>query len=187
MNVRKNEGAGGRVLIRGARPVDAQAIIQVHFAAVHETASSFYPSAILAVWSREPDETRYQRIRETILGGEVVVIVAEDQDGIAGFGCIVPKQNELRAVYVHPRASRKGIGTQIVRKLERAAMTRKVPFLQLDASLNAESFYRRCGYAALSRGTRRFASGEEMECVKMRKLIALPPNTALLPPRAEHL
>jgi hypothetical protein len=46
--------------IRVANPSDAEAIIHVHFAAVHETASGFYSPEILEAWSAKPSETRYQ-------------------------------------------------------------------------------------------------------------------------------
>lgn len=40
-----------RVLIRAAKPADAEAIIHVHYAAVHQIASAFYPSEIINDWS----------------------------------------------------------------------------------------------------------------------------------------
>lgn len=38
-----------------------------------------------------------------------------------GFGTVVPKENEIREVYISPKAKRKGIGTALLRKLEGVA------------------------------------------------------------------
>ena len=96
--------------IRRALVGDAIAIIDLHFAAVHQSASGFYPPEVLNSWSMQPDETRYDHIRRALEKGEELFVVAEDACGVIGFGSIVPLLEELRAVYVHPRAGRQGVG-----------------------------------------------------------------------------
>src|ERR1700733_15550258 len=93
-----------QVLVRAAKPADAEGIIHVHYAAVHETAVTFYPPEIIEDWSRKPDESRYQWMRQTIAQGDEIVVVAENESRIEGFGLLIPKLNELRALYVHPSA-----------------------------------------------------------------------------------
>jgi N-acetylglutamate synthase-like GNAT family acetyltransferase len=159
-----------QISIRAAKPTDAEAIVRVHYAAVHEIAFAFYPSEIIEDWSRTPDEARYQWMRQTITRGDEVVIVAEDKSGILGFGSIIPKLRELRALYIHPTAGRRGIGQQILQELETRAVAQGISCLQLNASLNAEAFYRRSGYTSLSRGTFRLSSEREMDCIKMKKI-----------------
>jgi putative acetyltransferase len=158
-----------RVEVRAAKPADAEAIIHVHYAAVHETASAFYPPDIIEAWSRKPDEARYQWMRELITKGEEIVIVAETGSGILGFGIMMPKLRELRALYVHPTAGRQGIGKKILQALESRAVAEGFSCLLLNSSLNAETFYEDNGYQALSRGRFRLASGYEMDCIKMEK------------------
>lgn len=80
----------------------------------------------------------------------------------------------MRAVYVHPRAGRQGVGALIIRELERRAIVRQVPSLELVASLNAVEFYRREGYEVLSHGSHRLANGQEMPRVQMRKSLKAP-------------
>jgi hypothetical protein len=92
------------VEIRPATAADAVAIIDVHFAAVHETAAAFYAREVLDRWSALPGEARYQRIRDAIAKGEELFLVAEEASGIVGFGSIMPSLQELHAVYVHPQA-----------------------------------------------------------------------------------
>jgi ribosomal protein S18 acetylase RimI-like enzyme len=41
----------------------------------------------------------------------------------------------------------------------------------MDASINAEAFYRRAGYEILERGVHRLRSGREMACLKMKKTL----------------
>jgi N-acetylglutamate synthase-like GNAT family acetyltransferase len=162
-----------QVQIRVAKPADAEAIIHVHHAAVHETASPFYPSEILDGWSPKPGEMRYQWMRQMITKGDEVVIVAEARSEIVGFGLIIPKLRELRALYVHPLAGRQGIGKKILQALETHAVDHGISCLQLNASLNAEAFYRQNGYKTLSRGTLRLSIKHEMACLKMEKTINL--------------
>lgn len=160
------------VNIRPAIVADAIAIIDLHFAAVHQTASRFYPPEVLNSWSTQPDETRYDHIRRALEKGEELFVVAEDASEVIGFGSIVPLLQELRALYVHPRAGRRGVGSAILRRLEQLAIERGVLQLQLDASINAEAFYSRAGYEILERGVHRLRSGCEMACVKMNKSLS---------------
>ena len=95
--------------------------------------------------------------------------MAEDASGVIGCGSIVPLLQELRAVYVHPGAGRRGVGSAILRCLAQLALDRGVLQLQMDASINAEAFYRRAGYKILERGVHRLRSGREMACLKMKK------------------
>ena len=54
-------------------------------------------------------------------------------------------------------------------QLEQAAVDLSLPQLELEASLNAEAFYRRHGYEVVERALHRLASGHDMASVKMRK------------------
>jgi putative acetyltransferase len=167
----KNESSHNAkpILIRAAKPADAEAIIHVHNAAVHKITSAFYPPEIIEDWSRKPDEARYQWMRQLITQDEEIIIVAEDKSGILGFGTIIPKLHELRALYVHPTVGRRGIGGKILQELEMRAVAQGISCLQLNASLNAEKFYHCSGYKNLSRGTFRLSNKHEMDCVKMEK------------------
>ena len=157
--------------VRPATYADAESIVRVHFAAVHETAGAFYPAEVLANWSRQPGETRYRQIRDAIARGDELFLVAEDSSVVVGFGSIFPALQELRAVYVHPRIGRQGVGTKILQRLETMAAERGLSQLQMDASVNAEVFYRTHGYEVIARGVHRLSSGHHMTCVKMRKLL----------------
>jgi putative acetyltransferase len=157
------------VEIRAATTADAVAVIDLHFAAVHDTAAGYYPPETLDAWSSRPNAARYQRLRDAIAKGEELFVVAETASGVVGFGSILPSQEELHAVYVHPTVARRGIGSQILAELERLAIGRGLRQLHLSASLNAEAFYRRAGYEVIERGVLRLTPATEMACVKMKK------------------
>ncbi len=159
------------VRVRPAEPADAQGVTSVHYAAVHTTAAMTYPADILDHWSGPVTPRRIENLRAVIVGGEETVLVAEIDGEIVGFGSVVPSNNELRAVYVDPKAGRRGVGTRLVEALEAIAVRNGVEHLDLDSSLNAERFYQRLGYSVLSRGTHELASGIQMPCVYMRKVL----------------
>jgi putative acetyltransferase len=159
----------GRPILRSAGPSDVVAIADLHFAAVHQTAATAYSPDVLESWSRRPDESRYQEVRAAIAGGDELFLVAEIASEVVAFGSVVPRLRELRAVYVHPTVGRRGIGSQILAALERLALAAGMVDLQMDASVNAEAFYRRAGYEVVKRGTHRLSTGHEMACVRMAK------------------
>jgi putative acetyltransferase len=161
-----------QVQIRAANPSDAEAIIHVHYEAVHQTAYAFYPYEILEAWSARPGEARYCWMRNVIVNTDNIVVVGQAESTILGFGILVPRLEELCALYVHPDAGRCGIGKQILQALEIQATAQGVLQIHLNASLNAEPFYRSNGYTTLSPGKFRLSAEYEMECVKMEKRFA---------------
>ncbi|AFK18474.1 GCN5-related N-acetyltransferase [Haloferax mediterranei ATCC 33500] len=74
------------------------------------------------------------------------LVVAEKNDNIVGYGHLIPKAQETRAVYVHPDYGRQGVGSAILTHLEGRAREEGVAYLELWASRNAVAFYERMGY-----------------------------------------
>ena len=144
----------------------------MHYEAVHQTAFEFYPYEILEVWSARPGEARYIWMRNVIANGDNVVVVGEVDSCILGFGIFVPRLEEICALYVHPASGRRGVGKAILQVLEMRAAEEGNMRIRLNASLNAEPFYRSNGYTSLARGKFRLSAGHEMDCVKMEKRFA---------------
>lgn len=151
-------------------PNDARAILEIHYLAVRQTAASAYPKEVIEAWSQNPDdEERIQRIKKAwIENPEHYFVVAKLGDRIVGFG-FVHTNGEIQGVYVHPDFGRRGIGGYILAALEDWAIASGLSQLRLDASLNAEAFYKRHGFEVVEYGTHRLRSGLLMECVKMYK------------------
>jgi len=99
--------------------------------------------------------------------------VAEESDVIVGFGVLNPENAVVEAVYVSPEAGRRGIGLELLRKLEERACALGLGVLRLNASLNAVPFYKRAGYVAQEESKYRLSTGVEIACIPMVKLMEL--------------
>jgi putative acetyltransferase len=160
-----------QIKIELAQAQDAEAIVEVHHAAVHQTAKSFYSEEVINSWSRPISNDRVERIKQVVEDSDEWMIVARQNNQVVGFGSIVAKDNELRALYVHPSFGRCGVGARILTVLEQEARLLGLPYLQMDASINAESFYRQQGFEIIEYATHQLTSGQEMACVRMRKVL----------------
>jgi putative acetyltransferase len=98
-------------------------------------------------------------------------VVAEMDGKIVGFGTIVESNNELRALYVSANFGRQGVGSALLRELEKLAKERGCGELHLDSSLTAAPFYANHGYEETGQGEHTLSSGNKMACVKMRKAL----------------
>ena len=98
-------------------------------------------------------------------------LVADVDGRVAGFGVIIETNNELRAVYVAAEYGNRGIGSALLREIERLARQRSCTELRMDSSLTAASFYLRHGYENLGSAEHTLTSGEKMACVRMRKYL----------------
>jgi putative acetyltransferase len=159
------------VKLKLAEVSDAEDIINIHYSAVHEIAGSWYPEEIIQNWAMPKTPEKIKQLTDAIQGDEEIFVVGRINDKIVGFGSIIAKRNELRAVYVHPSLGRQGIGTQILADLERSAIERGVKVLEMDASLNAERFYLKNGFVAIERSVHELRLGHKMPCVKMKKVL----------------
>jgi putative acetyltransferase len=153
--------------IRRARQDDCESITSVHVAAVKGIRTALYKPEEIQSWAIPKKPESYE---ESIRSREF--FVAEEDDVIVGFGVLNQESAEVEAVYVSPRAGRRGIGLEILRKLEERARALELPVLRLKASLNAVPFYEKAGYVGHDRSTYRLSSGVEIACVPMVKVIA---------------
>jgi putative acetyltransferase len=158
--------------IREMRPEDARAFLEVHHAAVRRLASKDYPPEVIEAWAPMPITSQHvEGIRSN--PDSEYRLVAEIDGRLVGIACMVAENNELRACYVSPSASRRGVGSALLREIEHAAREQGAPYLDADASLTAEPFYSRNGYLVRERGEHVLHNGQRMACIKMRKTIAL--------------
>ncbi|NJR62123.1 MAG: GNAT family N-acetyltransferase [Cyanobacteria bacterium CRU_2_1] len=162
------------IQLQPAQPEDAAAILEVHCAAVHQTAAPFYPAYVINSWARLPIENdRVERVKQKwIENSDRRTIVAKHSNQVVGYGC-VDTTGEIQGLYVHPDYGRQGIGAGILAVLEQIAISFTLPSLQVDAALNAEAFYCKQGFDVTEYSTHRLASGQEMACAKMQKILKL--------------
>ncbi len=150
---------------------EARAFLEVQRAAVRAIAAKDYSPAEIEAWAPLPvTEDDIELVHKNGLNSHR--LVAEAEGRIVGAGALVTQNAELSACYVVPEAARKGVGSALVREIERTARQQGLTFLQLDSSVTAEPFYASLGYRVIERGEHILSSGKSMACVKMRKEIA---------------
>jgi GNAT superfamily N-acetyltransferase len=66
----------------------------------------------------------------------------------------------VTAIYVHPDFQKRGIGSRLLTRLEEEASSKGFRTLNLNAALNARSFYEANGYQVIRRT--RFPLNEEL-------------------------
>ena len=150
--------------IRRAGQEDCHSIGNVHAAAVRGIRTTLYTPEEIQAWAVPRNPSSYE---ESIRSKEF--FVAESGGAIVGFGVLNQEIAEVEAVYVTPGAGRRGIGLEVLRKLEERASALGLRLLRLNASLNAVPFYEKAGYVAQERSKYRLLTGVEIACVPMVK------------------
>ncbi len=151
-------------------------MVLAHYASVHAMASDYYPADILRAWSPAPDEARREWLANVIANDSTLCEVAVATSGIvAGFCIALPAQSQLKALYVHPEFTDHGIGSGLLRNVEACCLSNGVDELALNASYNAESFYRKNGYQKVRDTTQALADGSEMGAILMIKRLMRSP------------
>jgi putative acetyltransferase len=151
-------------ILRPARLEDCESIWRVFTRAVRELARSHYTVEEIEAWAalRQPETF-------AAVIGEREFCVAEDAGAVVGYGQLDVATGEVEAVYVAPESAGRGLGRQLLEKLEEAARAAGLKSLHLRASLNAVGFYEHLGYHAERREMHRLPTGVEFAVVHMTK------------------
>src|SRR6056297_2670715 len=110
------------VSVRTATPDDRSRIRECHVAAIRALGPQAYDERQVATWADKGDPVEDYPVEDD--GHYVVVAEPSDADSekaVVGFGHLVPTEGEVRAVYVHPDASGRGVGSAILDALESRA------------------------------------------------------------------
>ncbi len=150
--------------LRPASEADRRELWRIHSSAVE----AFCPGA----YSPREVRTWVDLLRpEGYLRPEVprTVLVAERGQRLVGFGQLDAQLGELEALYVAPQEAGHGVGSMLLAALEQLAWRGGAKAVNLDASLNAERFYRERGYLRLHAATRVLTAEVQLACVRMQK------------------
>jgi hypothetical protein len=151
--------------IRTPRRDDAAAIRRVRSDAIWAKATTHYDDAIVRDWVEAGDPGR---IANKLSDPDIIALVAASGDALIGFGMVALSKHELQALYVTPNPIGR-VGQALLAALETRAF-QVLPFLILDASLNAEEFYRSNGYLVECRKDHVSSRGGVVsQVVQMRK------------------
>ena len=108
------------LLIRDLRPDEALVFFDIHSRAIRGLAALHYPPEVVASWvGTVNDDTLRAFLRNP---DREIRLIAEENGVAVGLGCLVVENSELRACYVVPEAARKGVGSALVREMERIAI-----------------------------------------------------------------
>jgi GNAT superfamily N-acetyltransferase len=154
------------ILCRGATTEDQNAIWQVRTASIKGLCKSHYGEKETEAWANAsvPDD-----FAAVICGGDF--LIAECDGIVVGFGFINRQTAEVKAIFVEPRFSRRGVGTAILTSLEAIARNAGLRQLTLSASLNAVSFYQAAGYRPIQETEWCHPAGFRLPCVAMAKTL----------------
>jgi putative acetyltransferase len=158
------------ITVRAFRENEAATFLDIHGRSIRGLAAQHYPTAVIEAWAVPPTT---ENIRGFLLNsdGEVRLIAELDGEPV-GIGALILANSELRACYVLPEVARKGVGSALVREIERLASAHRLTRLHLQASVNAEPFYAALGYDVVERGEHVLRTGQRMAAVKMEKSLA---------------
>jgi putative acetyltransferase len=165
----KPNAHGEAVVVREMRSEEARTFLEIHRAAVRDIAARDYPSFVIETWAPPITEERLNRFLVN-RDGEIRLLAFIGAEPV-GIGAIVVAGAELRACYVSPSATRRGVGTALVSRIERIAREHGLDHLELESSVTAEPFYAALGYEIVNRGEYLLAPRVRMAATKMRKTL----------------
>ena len=156
--------------IRPATVQDSNAIANILTTSVRNLGRLDYSNEQIEIIIGLHNAESYLKEIET---GKIIVFVAEAETKIVGFGSISPDGRAIGDLYVLPNYTRQGIGTLLLKTLERVALQKGVSKLWVMASLTARSFYSSWGFqfekdAALIDSE----TGIRVPCVDMTKVLS---------------
>ncbi|WP_426214444.1 GNAT family N-acetyltransferase [Pseudomonas sp. DWRC2-2] len=149
--------------IKRATPGDAQVAFDIRLQAIRSQCIGAYTREQMLLWTRGRAEDGYSALmgKPFYLGwlnGEAVVT-----------GMLDPDNHEVGALFVLPECSGRGYGKAMLDHLETVAREMAIETVVLDATLNAASFYRACGYVGDEQAFYHSPLGLTLACIPMTK------------------
>jgi GNAT superfamily N-acetyltransferase len=153
--------ADDAVCFRAARPDDAEAVFDITKASIAGLARGCYSPAQIENWMGE----RTPRFYEDLIARGRMTVCLRDGD-VVGF--VDAEPGEVTRLFVLPEAAGFGLGQRLLDiGVAQARMGHSGP-IRLEATINAEAFYRRCGFRSTGRGQFSHGlGGEPIEIVHM--------------------
>jgi putative acetyltransferase len=158
--------------IRRAHASDANDIAVAHRDSIRSVGPQFYPPNVVEDWGKGLTPDIYVNAMES---GEVFFIaIGQVDNGPAVLGFATHRIDDARdggSVYVRGMATRRGIGSALLRMVVAHAITKGATSIQVEASLAGVEFYKANGFEEVGRGDTLLMSGRSIACVFMRKTL----------------
>jgi putative acetyltransferase len=134
--------------LRPFLPADTPVLAAIFAAAIQELTGDDYDETQQEAWaSVADDEAEFGKK----LAGELTLI-ATLKNAPVGFASLKGKDH-IDMLYVHPNAAGQGVASALLDALEKLAGARGAANLTVDASDNAQEFFRKRGYVAQQRNS----------------------------------
>jgi putative acetyltransferase len=134
--------------LRPFLPADTPVLAAIFAAAIQELTGDDYDETQQEAWaSVADDEAEFGKK----LAGELTLI-ASLKSAPVGFASLKGKDH-IDMLYVHPNAAGQGVASALLDALEKLAGARSATKLTVDASDNAQEFFRKRGYVAQQRNS----------------------------------
>ena len=134
--------------LRPFLPADTPMLAAIFTAAVEELTGDDYTTEQQEAWAAIADD-------EEVFGKKLaseLTLIATLGGGPVGFASL-KGTDHIDMLYVHPSAAGQGVASTLCDALERLAGGRGAKSLTVDASDNAQDFFRRRGYVARQRNS----------------------------------
>jgi putative acetyltransferase len=133
--------------IRRATPADAPQIVRIYYDTIHKVNARDYTPEQLNAWApNEPDPSEWTRKRL----GTRITFVADDEGVVLAFAEL-DERGCIDCFYCHHDHQRYGIGSRILRAIERTAVSLGLSHLFTEASITARPFFEAHGFFQLKR------------------------------------
>lgn len=132
------------VAIRRGDSGDVPGLLRIYTQSFREQGRGVYSEEQLAQLA--PTGRAKEFASQVIDRPDRVVLVAEEDGELVGWGGVRLDDGSLLGVYVAPGAMNHGIGRAVLEAVERTAYHEGLRTLSVFAALNAVGFYEACGY-----------------------------------------
>ncbi len=152
--------------LRKASPKDAPGIWNVRVSAIRAIHEPRYPQEDLIKWAPKAMPEGFIKAVEN---NEWYVVT--DDDLILATGYVDVDKRRLEALFVLPEYQGQGIAKLMIHHLHAIARAHGLSEIYLDATLNAEGFYSKHGYAKIKDSVHISPLGVTLPSVMMKKLL----------------
>jgi putative acetyltransferase len=134
--------------LRPFLPDDAPVLAEIFRASIGGLAAEDYSESQVDAWAGAADDEDEFGAR---LASSLTLVVTMEGSAV-GFASL-NKPGHIDLLYVHPAVAGKGAGSMLVDALVKLATVRGAVKLTVEASDNAQEFFRRRGFKAMQRNT----------------------------------
>lgn len=149
------------ITIRKFKLSDAVSLARLHRGTIRSVNSKDYSPPEIAAWSGRTSAKRFRN-----LGKLNDRFVALEKRKIVGFGDY--KDAEVMGLYIHKKHTGKGIGTKLLKKIEREVYARGKRTLKCISTVTARSFYEKNGFRLVKKAIHKIQD-QKLRVFEMKK------------------